>query len=47
MEDTLLVLYCVVDDFWKNYEGNWEKTLLETGLKKRLRKGQLSLCFTT
>lgn len=42
MEDTLLVLYCFVDDFWKSYGSLWEKTCIESGTKKRNRAGQLS-----
>lgn len=42
MEDNLIVLYCLVDDFWKIFMPHWQKTLLQWGLKKRMRQGQLS-----
>lgn len=42
MEDTILILYCLVDDFWKSYEVEWEKMLIDSGIKKRNRVGQLS-----
>ena len=42
MEDNLLVLYCVVDDFCKGFYPIWESHLLSEGLKKRRRKVQLS-----
>lgn len=42
MEDNLILLYCLVDDFWKIFMPYWQKRLLESGLKKRMRRGQLS-----
>lgn len=35
MEDTLIVLYCIVDSFCKEFYPEWEKQLLRQGLKKR------------
>lgn len=42
MEDTLLNLYCLVDDFCQGFYPQWEKHLLSHGLKKRCKEGQLS-----
>ncbi|MCD6040201.1 MAG: hypothetical protein K0S27_1601, partial [Gammaproteobacteria bacterium] len=33
MEDTLIVLYCIVDSFCKEFYPEWEKQLLKQGLK--------------
>lgn len=35
MEDTLLVLFCAVDEFCKEFMPQWEKSLLQQGMKKR------------
>ncbi|MCD6039812.1 MAG: hypothetical protein K0S27_1212 [Gammaproteobacteria bacterium] len=35
MEDTLIVLYCIVDNFCKEFYPDWEKQLLLQGLKKK------------
>lgn len=35
MEDTLLVLFCAVDEFCQEFIPQWEKTLLQQGMKKR------------
>lgn len=42
MEDTLLHLFCIVDDFCKVFLPEWHKHLLNNGLKKRNRQCQLS-----
>jgi hypothetical protein len=42
MEDTLIVLYCIVDDFCKEFYPAWEKQLLKQGLKKRRTPSRLS-----
>lgn len=42
MEDNVLFLYCVVDDFFKVFEPALDKHLLETGVKKRKRSSQMS-----
>lgn len=42
MDDNLLDLYCLVDDFSQLFYPQWEKQLLDAGLKKRRRNGQLS-----
>ena len=38
MEDTLLNLYCLVDEFCQEFLPEWEKTLLSNGLRKRRRQ---------
>jgi hypothetical protein len=42
MEETLLFLYCLVDEFCEEFLPLWEKHLLLSRLKKRHRKSQLS-----
>lgn len=42
MENNLTVLYCVVDDFCKEFYPVWESHLLSEGLKKRRKKTRLS-----
>lgn len=42
MEETLIDLYCLVDEFSKLFMPEWEKHLLENNLIKRHRAGQLS-----
>jgi hypothetical protein len=42
MEDTLLLLYCIVDDFCQEFMSEWNKQLLESGLKKRCKPCRLS-----
>ena len=42
MEDTLIALYCIVDEFVKEFYPEWEKSLLEQGIKKRHRPSQIS-----
>ncbi len=39
---TIDELYCNIDDFNKIFYAEWEKTLLESGEKKRRRKGVMS-----
>jgi hypothetical protein len=43
MENTLVTLYCLVDDFCKEFEAFWEKTMIESGMKRRKKLGQLSV----
>ena len=40
--DKLVEIFCDVDDFCKVFIPEWEKTLLETGERKRRRQGRLS-----
>lgn len=42
METTLTELFCLVDEFCKEFFPVWEKHLLGNGLIKRRKKGQLS-----
>ena len=42
MEDNLLNLFCLVDDFCEVFMPEWERHLLCSGLKKRNRPAQLS-----
>lgn len=42
MEDTLLLLFCIVDDFCQEFIPHWKRHLLESGLKKRHRASRLS-----
>lgn len=42
MEDNLTVLYCLVDDFCKEFIPSWKTTMIESDMKKRDRAGQLS-----
>jgi hypothetical protein len=43
MEDTLILLFCIVDDFCNDFLPQWNKQMLSCGLKKRDRKHQLSV----
>lgn len=43
MEDTLLLLFCIVDDFCKEFMPEWNKQLLTSGLKKRNKPCRLSI----
>lgn len=43
MEDSLICLFVIVDEFCKEFVPEWEKHLLVSGLKKRRRQGQLSV----
>lgn len=38
---SLLEVYCHVDDFWQGFADEWERSLLESG--QRRRDGQLSI----
>jgi hypothetical protein len=38
---SVLELFCHVDDFWQMFAPEWERELLETGVQRRRRKGQL------
>lgn len=42
MENTLINLYCAVDDFCKNFYPEWERHLIDSGLKQRKRPSRLS-----
>jgi hypothetical protein len=42
MEDTLLTLYCLVDEFCKDFYPEWEKTLISQGVIKRRRPSKIS-----
>jgi hypothetical protein len=41
MEDTLITLFCIVDEFCKEFYPEWEKTLIIQGLKKRRRQSRI------
>jgi hypothetical protein len=41
MNDTLLILFCLVDDFCKEFCPEWEKTLLAQKIKKRKRPSRI------
>ena len=42
MEDTLIEVYCLVDEFCKDFLPDWEKYPLSEKLQKRRRAKQLS-----
>lgn len=42
MENNLTVLFCLVDDFCKEFMPYWEKMMLQSSIKKRIRNSQLS-----
>ena len=42
MEDNIINLFCIVDDFCQLFLPEWDKHLIENGLKKRNRRGHLS-----
>jgi hypothetical protein len=42
MEDTLVVLFCLVDEFCKEFYPEWEKTLITQGAKKRNRPSRIT-----
>jgi len=42
MADTLIPLFCIVDDFCKEFIPQWETQLIEQGLKKRRTHSRLS-----
>jgi hypothetical protein len=39
--DSILVLYCEVDEFWVAFEPVWRRELLASGTRQRLRSGEL------
>ena len=39
----LIELYCVVDDFCKIFLSQWEAKLIETGQRKRIKDGNMSV----
>ena len=41
--DSLLELFCDVDDFCQKFEPNWNKRLLASGERQRQRQRSLSL----
>jgi len=41
--DSLLEIFCAVDDFCKAFLPNWERHLLSDGLKQRQRARSLSI----
>ena len=43
MNNKLLVIFCMTDDFCKDFLPIWHKYLLENSLKKRNRLGKLSI----
>lgn len=42
MENNLTVLFCLVDDFCKEFMPHWEKMMLQSNIKKRIRNSQIS-----
>lgn len=42
MEENLIDLFCLVDDFCKLFLADWDKHLINNRLKKRVRASQLS-----
>ena len=42
MEDTLITLFCIVDEFFNEFYPEWEKTLISQGIKKRRRPSKIS-----
>lgn len=42
MEDTLVTLFCLVDEFCIEFYPMWEKTLVMQGLKKRRRQSRIA-----
>jgi hypothetical protein len=42
MEDTLVTLFCIVDEFCNEFYPEWEKTLITQGLKKRRRQSRFA-----
>ena len=41
--DSLTETFCLIDDFCREFEPAFHKRLLANGVKKRQRKGELSL----
>ena len=42
MEDNLIVLFCVVDEFCNEFYPEWEKTLITQSIKKRRRTSKIA-----
>lgn len=42
MEDTLITLFCIVDEFCEEFYPEWEKTLIAQGIKKRRRPSRIT-----
>ena len=42
MDDTLIILFCIVDEFCKEFYPEWEKTLIAQGVIKRRRPSKIS-----
>ena len=42
MEDNLIVLFCIVDEFCKEFYPEFEKTLIAQGIKKRRRPSRIA-----
>ena len=42
MEDNLVVLFCIVDEFCKEFYPEYEKTLIAQGMKKRRRPSRIT-----
>lgn len=42
MDDTLITLFCLVDDFCNEFYPKWEKTLIAQGIKKRCRPSHMT-----
>ncbi len=42
MNDNIIELFCLVDDFCQVFYPDWEKQMITLGLKKRVRRNQLS-----
>lgn len=40
---SLLELFCKIDDFCQDFESGWHQQLLDDGVKKRMKQGQMSL----
>lgn len=41
--DIIVLIFCVIDDFCKEFEPWWEQCLLGLSLKQRRRRGELCL----
>ncbi|SFI46067.1 hypothetical protein [Nitrosomonas sp. Nm34] len=41
--DTILLIFCAIDDFCKEFEPRWEQRLSGSSLKRRRRRGELCL----
>src|SRR5262245_31659915 len=42
MDDTLVILFCLVDDYCQEFYPKWEKTLIEQQIKKRRRPSRIA-----